>query len=180
MKVTVKNRSNSTVVYKIPDMNLRREFLPGEPKQIDSKELEGLMYIPGGRKIIEDYLLVLEEEVLDEIGIQPEPEYWMNEDQVIDLLKNGSLDAFLDCLDFAPPGVLDMVKHFAVTLPLNDVKKREAIKEKLKFNVDLAISNNEEEIEEAKNQPKTERRVKPAADSPRRTSPTNYKVVSKK
>lgn len=179
MEVKVKNRSSSTVIYKIPEDNLRREFTPGETKVIKQEELNKLLFIPGGKKLIEDYLLISQEEVIEEIGLVPEPEYFMTEDQVINLLNNGTLDAFLDCLDFAPAGVIDMIKHYAVTLPLNDVQKRNAIKEKLHFNVDLAIKNSEEELEAQKaNQPT--RRVQPAAaDERRRTTPTNYKVVSK-
>jgi hypothetical protein len=40
------------------------------------------------------------------------------------LLKNGSKEAFLDCLDFAPEGVLDLIKKFAVELPLDNYDKR--------------------------------------------------------
>ena len=52
----VKNRSSSTVVYKIPDLNLRREFAPGEVKRITFGELEKLTYQQGGREMLEQYL----------------------------------------------------------------------------------------------------------------------------
>lgn len=176
MGVKIKNRSGSTVIYNITEDRLRREFSPGEVKDIPEDELNKLTYQPGGRKLIEDYLLIENEAVTSDIGIKTEPEYWMTESEVIDLLKNGSLDAFLDCLDFAPAGVLDMIKYYSVTLPLNDVNKREAIKSKLNFDVGLAIKNNEEDKKDA---PQTqERRVKPTEG--RRTSPTNYKVVTPK
>ena len=55
------------------------------------------------------------------------------------LLQEGTLDELLDCLDFAPEGVTDLVKVIAVELPLNDVAKRDAILEKLHFNVTNAI-----------------------------------------
>ena len=149
MGVKIKNRSGSTVIYNIIEDRLRREFSPGEVKDIPKDELNKLTYQPGGRKLIEDYLLIENEAVTSDIGIKTEPEYWMTESEVIDLLKNGSLDAFLDCLDFAPAGVLDMIKYYSVTLPLNDVNKREAIKSKLKFDVGLAIKNTEEDKKDA-------------------------------
>ena len=37
-------------------------------------------------------------------------EVFMTEKEVIDLIKTGSLDAWLDCLDFAPNGVIEMIK----------------------------------------------------------------------
>ena len=72
----------------------------------------------------------------------------------------GSMDEFLDCLDFAPDGVIDLVKNLAVTLKLNDYAKREAILEKTGFDVTKAIEINKatEEIKQEKTN--TTRRVK--------------------
>ena len=56
-------------------------------------------------------------------------------------MKEGSLDEFLDCLDFAPVGVIDLIKRYAVALPLNDYNKRKAIKDKLGYDIDAAIKN---------------------------------------
>mgnify|MGYP006988999603 CR=1 FL=1 len=95
----------------------------------------------------------------------------------------GSLDAFLDALDFAPMGVIDLIKSMAVSLPLTDLNKRKALKDKTGFDVDKALVHLEEEkAEELEGQGEVtsvkERRVKsePAAEG-RRTTP-NYKVVS--
>ena len=54
-------------------------------------------------------------------------------------MKNGSLEQFLDCLDFAPDVIKDMIKDLAVELPLNDMAKRQAIQDKLGFDVTKAI-----------------------------------------
>ena len=70
-----------------------------------------------------------------------EPEYNMSVEDVKKLMLEGSLDAFLDCLDFAPAGVIQIIKDLAVKLPLNDVAKRKAIKDKTNFDVDRAIAN---------------------------------------
>jgi hypothetical protein len=40
----VANRSASTVVYKIPEMNIRRTFAPGEVKRLTFEELQKLSY----------------------------------------------------------------------------------------------------------------------------------------
>ena len=50
----VKNRSASTVVYNIPDQNIRREFAPGEEKKIAFKELE--IVLPCSIEILPDYI----------------------------------------------------------------------------------------------------------------------------
>lgn len=176
----VKNRSAGMVVYRIPEMGIRREFAPGEEKKIAWEELEKLSYQSGGRELMYHFLQVQSKEVLDNLGIKPEPEYNMNEQQITELLATGSLDAFLDCLDFAPIGVIDLVKKIAVALPLNDSAKRDALKEKTGFDVSAALANlkAEQEEDKAPAPAKTERRVKEETKAPgRRTSGTNYKIV---
>jgi hypothetical protein len=65
----------------------------------------------------------------------------MTEQQIIELIQTGSLDAFLDCLDFAPVGVIDLLKKYSVSVPLSDYDKRQALKEKTGFDVDVALKN---------------------------------------
>ena len=50
-----------------------------------------------------------------------EPEYHYTEDDIKTLLISGTLDQFLDCLDFAPDVIKDMIKDLAVELPVNDM-----------------------------------------------------------
>lgn len=180
----VKNRSSSTVVYRIPETNLRREFAPGEVKRIKFEELEKLTYQSGGRTMLEQFLQIVDEAVTDNLNIKRDVEYDMSEVQVKDLLLTGSLDAFLDALDFAPLGVIDLIKVLAVKLPLTDLNKRRALLEKTGFDVDKALQHIEEEhLEEQEGHitpPAPERRVKQTDTAPtgRRTT-SNYKVVSK-
>lgn len=181
----VKNRSSSMVVYRIPETNLRREFQPGETKRIPFGELEKLTYQPGGHALLEEFLQIVDEAVTTNLNVRREVEYDMSEAQIRDLLTVGSLDAFLDALDFAPMGVIDLIKTMAVSLPLEDYSKRKALLDKTGFDVDKAIANLQAEKAEEKAAPEaaaapTERRVKPAvkANTSRRTTP-NYKVVAK-
>ena len=181
----VKNRSSSVVVYKIPETNLRREFAPGETKKIPFGELEKLTFQSGGKELLENFLQIIDNEVTDNLNVHREVEYDMSESQIKDLLLTGSLDAFLDALDFAPIGVIDLIKTMAVQLPLTDLNKRRALKEKTGFDVDKALVHVEEEhaAENTTNKVNTEsaapqRRVQPATSTGRRTT-TNYKVVNK-
>ena len=177
----VKNRSSSVVVYRIPESNLRREFAPGETKRIPFGELEKLTYQQGGREMLEQFLQIVDEVVTTDLNVHREFEYNMSENQIRELLISGSLDAFLDALDFAPIGVIDLIKTMAVKLPLTDLNKRKALKEKTGFDVDKALVHIEEEKTEERehitpNAP--ERRVKTTTNTGRRTTP-NYKVVNK-
>lgn len=190
MLVEVINRSNGTSAYTIPEfgnrINVRRVFAPGESKKIELEELIALTYIPGGTKLLMDYLQINNKEALEELQLTVEPEYNMNEDDIINLLKNGSIDTFLDCLDFAPQGVLDLIKQLAIDLPVTDSRKRDIIKEKFGLDIDSAIRNkkeSEEAIKALKERNHKERRVKVEDESnkevARRTSVPNYKVVKK-
>ena len=175
----VKNRSASLAVYSIPEINVRREFAPGETKNITYGELEKLSYQPGGRAIMQNFLQIIDPEATGDLGINREPEYDLSEQQIVDLMTNGSLDAFLDCLDFAPVGVIDLIKKFSVSLPLNDIDKRDALKKKTGFDVTVALANMQKEKEDM-NAPAVEskeRRVKTeSAPEGRRTTP-KYNVV---
>ena len=183
----VKNRSGSHVVYSIPEMGIRRSFAPSETKKITYEELEKLTYQPGGTALLANYLQISDIATVKNLNLNVELEYYMNEQEVINLLKNGSIDEFLDALDFAPEGVIDLIKRFSLSLPLMDIQKRDALKAKIGIDVTKALENiaAEKEDDEKKESiddshgPK-QRRVKaeePAAPQ-RRTAP-KYNVVSK-
>lgn len=148
--VKVLNRDNGSVVYSIPELNgLLRVYQAGEIKEIPFGELQQLSYIPGGKALLEDSLVIQDAEAVKELLGEVEPEYNYGKAEIIKLMKQGSLDQFLDCLDFAPEGVQDLIKTLSVELPLNDVAKRQAIYQKLNFNVDNAIRIQKESEEPA-------------------------------
>ena len=172
----VKNRSASFIVVRIPELGIRREFSPGESMRMTFEELEKLSFQPGGRELMANFLQIMEDEVNDELSIPREAEYYMSEQQIAELLRSGSIDQFQDCLDFAPIGVIDLVKQIAVQLPLTDTVKIRALKDKTGFDVEKALANAESADESAETTPKTE--PKATTTSGRRTT-TNYKVTKR-
>ena len=137
---SVKNVSAGVVVYRIPELNIRREFFASETKNnISYEELEKLSYQPGGRELLANYLQIVDKKVLQDLGVPTEPEYFYTEEKIKEIMKHGSLDEFLDLLDFAPIGRLDLIKRFAVALPLTDTNKIDAIKERTGYDVEKAI-----------------------------------------
>lgn len=180
--MSVKNRSASFVVYRAVMDNgntIRREIQPGETIKVPYEELVKLSYRPGGKQLMQSFLQIDAAEALEDLNIHTEPEYYMSEAQIIELLQTGSLDAFLDCLDFAPVGVIDLVKKYSVELPLNDSAKRQALKNKTGFDVDKALANMAPDPEDLGQveAPTATRRVQPASTPGRRTE-GKYKVVS--
>ena len=138
--VKVINKFGGTVGYDVPEMGIHRNFYPKESKEISFEELERLSFMPGGDVILKNYLEIVDEDVIMALfNEKPEPEYHYSENDVKQLLTIGTLDQFLDCLDFAPDAIKDTIKDLAVELPLNDMNKRQAIKDKLGFDVTRAI-----------------------------------------
>ena len=178
--INVKNRNNGPVGYTIPEMNnLRRQYMPNEIKQVPFKELFALASVPGGEKILRDYLIIENQEALGMIFSKVEPEYFYTIEDVKKIMSSGTLDEFLDMMDFAPAGVIEMVKDYAVVLPLRDLDKIEAIRNKTGFDVIQAIEikNTKTEEEEEKGQA-----IKVKTDIPVRrvnTSSSGRRVIKK-
>ena len=186
MTVKVTNRDNGSVGYSVPDLGVHRTFQPRESKEISAEELRKLSYLPGGDVIIKEYLIIHNEELLKELLGEVEPEYYYSEDEVKALLLSGSLEQLQDCLDFAPNGVIDLIKSLAVSLKIDNVSKRKAIQDKTGFNVTRAIEINEETDEETASKESTRGRraapitAKSEEAQQRRSAPPKYNVVSQK
>jgi len=147
--VTVRNISDGPVVYTVPELNVRKEFSRGERKKVSVKELRALFYTTGGAVLLRDYLSIDNNELLDEFGIYAEPEYKWTEADVKEMLLNDSVERLMDCLDYAPAGIVELVKTLAVNLKINDMSKRQAIFEATGLDISKAIQINEMTADEA-------------------------------
>ena len=182
-KVKVTNRDSGIVGYRVPELNITRRFTKGEVKNLDAEELRALAWTKGGRNVIKNHLIIDDAKLVKELLGEVEPEYYYTEEDIIELLLNGSEDQLRDALDFAPDGAVTLIKEKAVHLELNDVKKRTIIAEATGFDVDNAIRiNRESAIAPAEN--KTRRAapvntVETESDAPvRRTSAPTFKMKS--
>ena len=181
--VEVRNRDSGNVGYSIKDLGIWRNFAPGETKKVPLDELKALQYAPGGEFTLKHLLMVKDKDALSALNIETEPEYFYTEVEIKELLTKGTLDELKDCLDFAPQGVIEIIKKMAVDMQLPDTEKREAIFKATGFNINNAIIVNkvmDEPADEVQEEKKT-RRVAPAAEkTQRRTSLPNYNIVDKK
>lgn len=180
-KIKVRNRSTGTVGYLIPDLgNYHRKYMPGETKEVTFEEIQKLSYTPGGNYMLQHYLVIDNLEARDEIyGTTVELEYNYTDQDVEKLLRYGSLDELLDCLDFAPKGVIDILKEIAVKIELNDIKKRQAIKAATGFNIDSAIAMNNETNETSSTDAPSARRVNQNTSSSSEAPARRYNVSQK-
>lgn len=138
-KCKVTNKSAGPTIYKLSS-GFRRELAALETREIDVQELVELVQVPGGRTMIENFLQVHDPQVLDYLlNGEVQDEYWLTKEMIPTWMESCSLDEFKDALDFAPLGTLDLIKQYAVSMPLNDFNKRTAIKDQLNFDVTTAV-----------------------------------------
>lgn len=177
---SVTNRSGGTVGYSIPDLDINRFYAVNETKKnISLEELEKLQQTRGGRRILQ-HCLQLTKEGVEALDLKVEPEYYLSQDEVRDLLLYGDLDKFLDALDFAPNGVIEIFKNLAVSIPATDMRKLEALKEKTGFDALAAIRNNQMLSEEIAT-PTAETKKRRVEEKIEEETPvrrvSNYKIV---
>ena len=181
-KVTIMNKYGGIVGYVVEDLGVKRTFYPGEKKEITFEELEKLSFTPGGMTILKDFLEIKNDEAIVALfNKKPEIEYYYTKEDIKNLMLNGTLDQFLDCLDFAPMSVKETIKEMAVDLPLFDMQKRDAIQEKLGFNVTKAIEIKEtkydggEDVKEL--EARAQRRAAPLKKENVATAPTGRRYI---
>ena len=184
-KIRIENRSNAIVGYSVPETNIVRRFVGKETTEVTMGELRQAIQIPGTFRLIEDNLIIHSQEAVAELLPNAEPEYFYTAEDVDFLLKDGSLDQLRDALDFAPGGVITLIKEQAVKTRLNDMSKREVILEQTGFDVTKAIEI--QKLAEVKTEPETKtRRVVPTETAPkaeaeapvRRTTAHKYTIVN--
>lgn len=189
--VKVTNRGSWTVGYKIPELNITRRFTEGETKQLPALELRRLSWLPGGRNLIINHLIIDNADLVKEILNEVEPEYFYTAEDIKELLVNGTEDQLRDTLDFGPDGVIALIKDIAVDVKLNDMRKREIIQKATNFDVSNAIRVNEESnvvVEEAKTRraapinaaAQTEDSSSESYATVRRAAAPKYKVITNK
>ena len=63
---------------------------PRETKEITFEELERLSFLPGGLKILKDYLVVKNKEAVEALNIHIEPEYFYTKEDIKQLFEKGN------------------------------------------------------------------------------------------
>lgn len=186
-EIKLTNRGNSIVIYKVSDTKVRREFLPRETKIVPYSEIIAVSQQPGGRELLYNYLYFDNKAALEEsLNVKPEIEYEFTAESIPGWINLCSVDEFKDALDFAPEGVIKLIKQFSVSLPLTDTRKIDALKAQLGFDCAAAIRNEKDTIEDEYQAVETiknrrvkhdEQESKEAESSTRRAS--KYNVVSR-
>lgn len=135
----VYNRSDSSLTYTLPELNIRRVFSLGECKDIDEREMNALFQMDGGLILIRDYLVVDDKDWVDKHFPDAPIEYFWKDGDVKNCLEKDSLELFQETLEYAPQGVIDLIKMYAWQMPLTDLNKIEAIRQATGFDTLAAI-----------------------------------------
>ena len=187
--INVRNRNNGTTGYTLADgAKETRLWAENEIKKITFAELKRVSYLPGGAELLRDYLVIEDPAAIEAlnvgIDIQEQPEYLYTENEIRDLLFNGSLDELKDFLDFSPDGGIEIAKQIAVNEELPDMRKRKIISEATGFNINTAIEINdmmkdngvaEDAVPKKQRRVAKETEVASTINKPARR--TNYKIV---
>lgn len=127
-RVKVRNLVPHRVIYKLDEINRRVSFSGNEEKMIPAGELRLLHYSPGGSVLLKNYLNIDNKELRQEFGIDADViEYDWTQADVDAALTTKPIEVLEDALDFAPEGVIDLIKNRAVALRIADMNKRELI-----------------------------------------------------
>lgn len=182
--IKVTNRSSGTLGYELPELNVKRIYQYRETKEIPFQEIKALYNSEGGEIMVKNYLAIKDKDAVAALDFEVEPEYFYTEEDVIKVMETGSLDEFLDMLDFAPDGVIDMVKSLAVSRELNDMNKRTAILNKTGLNVNRAVEVKNTKFDDGSDdntgkQEKIARRVNAAKPAEKEIMPIRRVTTSK-
>ena len=183
-RVKVVNRTGGSLAYKIDTLRVTRHWpRPGDYLNISISELSELKTVPGGNYILKECLIIEDKEALNILfpDTELEPEYNYGLKEVEALLYEADLAQLLDALDFAPKGVLELIKTKATEKLPNETAKIEAINKK--FKIDLNKVNElhqEKEIKEQAPKQTRRRRTAPIIETKelkQESSLPKYKVV---
>lgn len=178
-KVPVRSRTEGSVAYKLDSLRVARSWpKTGSVLQISIDELKELMVQPGGEYILRNLVIIEDEEARIEIlGAEVQPEYNYTEDEIKYLLYEAEDNALLDCLDYAPIGVLELIKEYSLEKMPNTTAKIKAINQKLNINLNKIIEMMRDDDDDTAKQPTTNSRRTAPVVLPEKKE--KYKVVSK-
>ena len=96
-------------------------FVPGESKDLSEQELNALWQIDGGASLLRNELMVQDEEWVNKMMPYAPIEYFWLVSDVDKCILEDSLELFKETLEYAPTGVIDLIKARAWQLPMTDL-----------------------------------------------------------
>ena len=167
--VQVFNNSIGDVGYTIENgsYKVRRTWrTPSTMQEVEFKELKTAINEPGVRQLFEEYnkelrryedgeLLIKNEQVREKLGLQPIGKYTLDQKEIIELLKSGSISKLEETLENCPNITIEKIIQEAINMSLSDIVKINIIKEYSGKDI-LGIINQKTEESQSENKRKKE------------------------
>lgn len=159
-KIEVESKYKGYLSAKESNTNIRRVFPHiGFKMMLDRESIKNIAYSPGGREILQNYLIIRDKDLIDELALELEPEDTFNEQDIKELLLNGTYEQLEDALRYGSEGTRQLIKDCAINIKLFDNNKVKLISNFLNINLNtiLDFSENSEENDKVDNNTKRER-----------------------
>lgn len=144
---SVMNRSDMSLTILMQPPFVTKTFDGyGVKRDISFAELKAISNDKGGRIALRDLCMIIDkretvEELMKELGIDIQEEYFYSPKVIKYILKEGELDLLEDTLNFAPMGVVDLIKRLSIELKISDKNKLDMIKKITGSNVEMMIES---------------------------------------
>jgi hypothetical protein len=150
MMVEVINNSTGSVSYYSELTRMHRKWdKPDSKKKVSLEELRELVSASGGYELLENFLLIKDMDVREELGLPVNKEYMLDEKEIKALLKK-SVDTIETTLENTSESIKEKIAQAAIDTKLSDLDKLEVIKEHSGVDVLFAIQEKKEEEKQEK------------------------------
>lgn len=150
LMVEVTNNSTGSVSYYSEfSRTVRKWDKPSTTKKISLEELRELVGSSGGYELLENFLLIKNMEVREELGLPVNKEYMLDDKEIKALLKK-SVDVLESTLENTSESIKEKIAQSAIDTKLSDLDKLEVIKEYSGVDVLFAIQEKKEEEKQEK------------------------------
>jgi hypothetical protein len=150
LMVEVTNNSTGSVSYYSEfSRTLRKWDKPNSTKKISLEELRELVGSSGGYELLENFLLIKNMDVREDLGLPVNKEYMLDEKEIKAVLKK-SVDVLENTLENTSDSIKEKIAQSAIDTKLSDLDKLEAIKEYSGVDVLTVIQEKKEEEKQEK------------------------------
>jgi hypothetical protein len=150
LMVEVTNNSTGSVSYYSELTRMARKWdKPNTTKKVSLEELRELVSSSGGYELLENFLLIKDMDVREELGLPVNKEYMLDEKEIKAVLKK-SVEVLENTLENTSESIKDKIAQTAIDTKLSDLDKLEVIQEHTGVDVLFAIKEKKEEEKQDK------------------------------
>ncbi len=112
-QISMKNISTANVVVSVPDINFRRELMPGRIIPLTQEEYDNLMFDPGFTVLVQNHYITING-VADEKKVEEDVVKVVESSEIAKMLDNQDVTAIAKFIVTAAPAEKDSLVKLAV------------------------------------------------------------------